>query len=210
MDRQKDDLCRAGLRLEYFTVAYNILEGVVSVLAGAAAGSIALVGFGLDSFIECFSGLILIWRLRRHSDDGEREAWLESKAVRLVALSFFLLAAYVGSESLRKLYLHEMPDGSIAGIFIALLSIIIMQSLARKKLKLGRALGSRALIADAKETVACIYFSVALLSGLLLNYLWGWWWADPAASLVIVAFLFREGHELWKEERRKVTVLVQD
>jgi len=201
MKRTKiNDPYEAGLRLEYFTVLYNIFEGIISIFAGASAGSIALVSFGLDSFIESFSGVVLIWRLRHHSDDSEKEAELERKAVRLVAISFFLLAAYVSVESLRKIYLREMPDGSFVGIIIALLSIIIMRELARRKLELGRNLGSRALVADARETVACICFSVTLVLGLILNYSFGWWWADPVASLVIAGMLLREGLEFWGEE----------
>lgn len=189
---------RKALWLEYFTVAYNIIEGLVSIGAGMMAGSIALVGFGLDSFIESFSGTILIWRLKNHSDDGAKEKELDGKAVRLVGWSFFILAAYVAIESIRKLYLHEMPDGSLIGIVISLISIVIMRSLAAQKLELGERIKSRALIADSRETVACICFSVTLIAGLLLNYVLGWWWADPVASLVIAAMLVREGRECWE------------
>lgn len=199
----EEGLYRRALKLEYFTVLYNIIEGVVSILAGAAAGSIALVGFGLDSFIECFSGGILIWRLNRHSDDGEKEKRLEKRAVKLVALSFFLLAAYVALEAGRKLYCMEMPDGSLVGVVITLLSIVIMRSLAKKKLDIGRRLGSRALVADGMETVACIAFSITLIVGLGLNLIFGWWWADPAVSLIIAALCVKEGCEFWEEEKEE-------
>lgn len=186
--------------MEYFTIGYNIIEGLVSIGAGAVAGSIALVGFGLDSFIESFSGAILVWRLRNRSDDDEKEKALERKAVKLVACSFFILAAYVAYESLRKLYFQQRPDGSPVGIIIALLSILIMRWLAKEKIEVGRKINSRALIADSRETIACICFSITLICGLVLNYLFGWWWADPVASLVIAALLVREGREFWEEE----------
>jgi len=203
-------LYRRALRLEYFTVLYNIVEGIVCILVGAGAGSIALVGFGLDSFIECFSGCILIWRLRCHSDDEAREKRLERRAVKLVALSFFLLAFYVAFEAARKLYLMEMPDGSLIGVIITLLSIVIMRSLARKKLDIGRRLGSRALVADGMETVACIAFSVTLIVGLGLNLLFGWWWADPAVSLIIAALCVKEGLEFWGEEAEADGALAEE
>lgn len=189
-----------ALQLEYFTVGYNIIEGIVSIGAGALAGSIALVGFGLDSFIESFSGAILIWRLRNRSEDEEEEKALEKKAVKLVACSFFVLAAYVAYESLQKLYLEQKPDGSPAGIAIAFLSIVIMRSLAKQKMEVGERIKSRALIADSRETIACICFSITLIAGLFLNYLFGWWWADPVASLVIAGLLVHEGREFYEEE----------
>jgi divalent metal cation (Fe/Co/Zn/Cd) transporter len=202
MDKgEKVELCRKALNLEYFTVGYNIVEGVVCISAGAIAGSIALVSFGLDSFIESFSGTILIWRLKNHSDNEEKERELERKSVKLVAYSFFVLAVYVSYESLRKLYLAEAPEGSLFGIIISLVSILIMYSLARRKKELGERMNSRALIADSRETVACICFSITLILGLLLNYFFGWWWADPVASLVIAGLLVREGREFWEEEK---------
>lgn len=203
-DQDRDSLCRRALDLEYFTVLYNIAEGLVSVWAGAAAGSIALIGFGLDSFIESFSGGILIWRLRRSSGDDQREKELERKAVKLVACSFFLLAAYVAYEAVEKLYGGIRPEGSLIGVVITLISILIMRSLAKKKLELGKRIGSRALVADAMETVACIAFSVTLIVGLGLNLLLGWWWADPAVSLVIAALLLHEGAEFWREEEMEL------
>jgi divalent metal cation (Fe/Co/Zn/Cd) transporter len=189
---------RTALHLEYFTVIYNIFEAVVSIAFGTAAGSIALVGFGLDSIVESLSGLILIWRLGRHDQvSPEEEERIERVAQRLVALSFFLLGAYVLYESIIKLATREIPEPSLIGIFIAVLSLIIMPVLAWRKRVIGKAIGSRALLADAKETIACSYLSGALLVGLLANYLFGLWQADPLAGLVIVIFLFREGYEGW-------------
>ncbi len=189
---------RTALRLEYFTVIYNIFEAVASILSGMAAGSIALVGFGLDSVVESLSGLILIWRLRRHDQvSPEEEERIERTAQRLVAFSFFLLGAYVLWESAGRLATGEIPETSFIGIVIAILSIIIMPVLAWRKRVTGAAIGSRALLADAKETIACSYLSIALLAGLLANYLFGFWQADPLAAFVIVIYLFREGYEGW-------------
>lgn len=202
---EKAGLYRQGLRLEYFTVGYNVLEGVASVIAGALAGSIALVGFGLDSAIESLSGGVLIWRLRHPLGDEAEQERLERRATRFVGYTFFLLGAYVLYEAVRKLYLREAPEGSLAGIIIALLSVIIMPLLARRKRRVGERLGSRALIADSRETIACMYLSVALLLGLLLNYFLHWWWADPVASLVIVLFLIKEGRECLEGEEDEET-----
>jgi divalent metal cation (Fe/Co/Zn/Cd) transporter len=193
-------LFKKGIWLEYFTVGYNIIEGLVSVFAGIVAGSVSLVGFGLDSFIESISGTVLVWRLKNHSDNDEKEKNLERKAVKYVAYSFFILAVYVAYEAIKKLYFKEMPEGSMLGIIIATLSVIIMPFLANQKRKVGEKIRSRALIADSRETVACVYLSVTLLIGLLLNYFFGLWWADPVASLIIVGFLVNEGRECLEEK----------
>lgn len=189
-----------ALRLEYFTVGYNILEAIASILFGSAAGSIALVGFGLDSIVESLSGLILIWRLGQHERASEaEEAGIERKAIRFVGLTFLLLGVYVLFESVQKLIYVEAPEPSLPGIIIALLSIIIMPLLWYRKKELGRKIGSRALVADAEETLACAFLSLPLLLGLGANYFFGFWRADPVAGLVIVVFLFREGLEWWRE-----------
>jgi divalent metal cation (Fe/Co/Zn/Cd) transporter len=154
----------------------------------------------LDSFIESLSGGVLIWRLRNHSDDLEKERKIELKAVKYVAYSFFILAAYILFEAVKKLYFRKMPEGSLSGIIIASLSLIVMPVLADQKRKTGERIGSRALVADSKETIVCTYLSIALLFGLLLNYFLGWWWADPIASLAIIWFLIKEGRELLKDE----------
>ena len=193
---------KKALWLSYFTVGYNIVEGVVSIIAGAIAGSIALTGFGLDSFVESLSGGIMVWRFGRHGNlsDKDKEK-IEQKAVRLVAYTFLILAAYVLFESVKKLYLREIPETSITGIIVAVLSLIIMPILFYKKYKIGKSLKSMSLIADSKETLACCFLSVALLIGLGLNYLFGLWQADPIVGILIVIFLAREGYEMLTGEK---------
>jgi divalent metal cation (Fe/Co/Zn/Cd) transporter len=194
----RPDLLRRGLRLEYLTVGWNIAEGLIAVGAGLAAGSIALVGFGIDSFVETVSGLVLIWRLsaeaRGNLDDAAVER-VERRAERLVGAAFLLLAAYVAFEAVRSLVQQEAPDASPVGIALTATSIAVMVWLARAKRRTGEALGSRALIADSRQTYACWYLSLVTLVGLGLNAVLGWWWADPVAALGIVVLLVREGVE---------------
>ena len=203
MEQQTENmerLYKQGLRLEYLTVGYNIVEAALSIVFGHIAGSIALVGFGLDSIVESLSGFVLIWRLRMHGKvSEEEEERVEHRAMRFVALTFFVLGAYVLYQSVRKLVIREIPDPSLAGILIAAVSLIVMPLLTLRKLKVGRAIGSEALVADAKETMACAFLSVALILGLGLNFLFGLWQADAVAGLVIFVFLFREGWESWNE-----------
>ena len=195
-----DKLYKKALNLEYFTVVYNVLEALFSIFFGASAGSIALVGFGLDSIVESLSGLILIWRLRKHSIYSEKEEMeSEKKAIKLVAASFFLLAAYVLYESVKKLILTEIPETSLPGIIISIFSIVIMPVLSFKKRNLGIKINSKALVADSKETLVCAFLSVSLLLGLMMNYLFGFWQADPLVGLIVVVFLIREGKESWEE-----------
>ena len=195
-------LHKKALLLSYFTVGYNILEGVASIAAGLLAGSIALVGFGLDSFVESISGSVMIWRFRKHGKiSEEEEEKVEKKAVKLVAYSFFILGAYVLYESLKKLYFHEIPDPSLLGIIIAIASIIVMPVLFYMKYQTGKSMNSKSLVADSKETLACVFLSVALLIGLGLNSLYGSWQADPIVGLVIVFYLIREGYNTLKEEK---------
>jgi divalent metal cation (Fe/Co/Zn/Cd) transporter len=190
------ELHKRALLLSYFTVGYNILEGILSIFAGLSAGSIALVGFGLDSFVESLSGSVMIWRFRNHRDISEdEEERLEKKATRLVAYSFFILGAYILYESVKKLYFQEIADPSLLGIIIAVLSIIVMPVLFYMKYRTGKAMNQRSLIADSKQTLACLFLSFALLIGLGLNYLYGFWQADPLVGLIIVIFLFKEGYE---------------
>lgn len=189
-----------GLTAEYFTVGWNVLEGIIAITAGVMAGSIALIGFGLDSYIEVASGLVLIWRLRKHgfSDEEEEEA-AEKKAVFFVGVTFFLLAVYVLYESGKKLYFQEQPEESLIGIILAAASLIVMPFLALYKKKIAIEINSRALLADALETLACSYLSLTLLLGLGSNYLFGWWWADPVTALAMVYFLVKEGTEAIRE-----------
>lgn len=195
-----DKLYKKGLYLEYFTVVYNLVEALVSILFGAMANSIALIGFGLDSIVESLSGMVLVWRLSKHEKiSKEEEEKIEKKAMKFVAITFFILGAYVLFESIRKLLYHELPEPSLPGIVIAIVSLIVMPLLMVQKYKTGKAINSKALIADSKETLVCAFLSVALLLGLGMNYLFGFWQADPIVAIIIVIFLFREGLEVWHE-----------
>jgi len=192
-----EDRYGKALALEYFTVGYNILEAAASIIAGGMANSIALVGFGLDSVVESLSGLVLIWRLKKHGtiSAGEEEE-IEEKASRFVGITFFVLGAYVLFESVRKILAGDMAEPSLLGIAIAVLSLVVMPVLAYRKYKLGKELGLRSLVADSKETLACSFLSLALLAGMVSTYFFDFQIADPVVGLVIVAFLFREGYEL--------------
>jgi len=194
------DLYRKGLYLEYFTVGYNVVEAAASIAFGALAGSIALIGFGMDSIVESLSGLVLIWRLRKHGTiSHEREEKVEKRAMRFVAVTFFVLGAYVLYEAVEKLVRGAEPEASLPGIIIALVSLVVMPVLAWMKKDTGERIGSKALVADSKETLACAFLSLALLLGLGLNFLFGFWQADPIAGIVIVLFLLHEGYEVWEE-----------
>jgi divalent metal cation (Fe/Co/Zn/Cd) transporter len=187
-------LIKRGQRLEYFTIAYNSLEGLIAVVAGLMAGSIALVGFGFDSLIEVTSGAALLWRLHSDADESRRER-VEAIALRMVGVLFLLLAAYVSYDSVKSLIWREEPRGSIPGIILAIASLIVMPLLARSKRKVARGIKSGALMADSKQTELCTYLSAILLAGLLLNALVGWWWADPVAALIMVPIIVKEGIE---------------
>ncbi|MBP1718167.1 MAG: hypothetical protein H6Q43_1605 [Deltaproteobacteria bacterium] len=190
------ELHRRALLLSYFTVSYNIVEGILSLLAGSMAGSIALIGFGLDSFVESLSGMVVIWRFRLHGKiSEEEEEKAEQKAERFIGYTFFILALYVLYESIKKLYLGEITAPSLFGIIIAIVSLITMPILFLLKYRTGRRIGSRSLIADSKETLACSFLSLGLLAGLGLNYFLGLWQADPIIGLVIVGYLVKEGWE---------------
>jgi len=181
-----------GRRLEYLTITWNGFEAGVALIAGLVAGSVALVGFGMDSVIETGSALILLWRLRSDGEPAQRER-SERVARRLVGTCFLLLAAYVTLESAYALWSRERAERSIAGIFIAIAAIIVMPLLARAKRRVAAELGSRALHSDSRQADFCAYLSAILLGGLLLNTLLGWWWADPVAALVMVPIIAREG-----------------
>lgn len=197
---ERPDLVLSGKRLEYFTLGYNMLEGVLAVGMGAIAGSIALVGFGFDSAIEVVSGLTLLWRLHSDSDEHRREA-VEKRALKIVGVLFLLLAAYVLYDSVHSIVAREEPRESIPGIVLAAASVLIMPVLAKKKRTVARLLGSDALDADAMQTQLCTYLSAILLGGLALNAIAGWWWADPVAALVMVPIIAREGIEALREKQ---------
>jgi len=190
-----------ALRLSYFTVIYNVFEGAVSVVFAFVAGSSALMGFGVDSFVESLSGMIMIWRFSRTSNvsiaAGERK---EKVAIRLVGLTLVILAGYVAYESCMMLYFSESPERYPAGILIAIVSLIVMPILYVAKRRTAEALRSRSLAADATQTLACMLLSMALLLGSGLHYFAGLWQADPIAGLVIAAFLIREGYKAWTEQ----------
>jgi cation diffusion facilitator family transporter len=190
----REEVTRRGLRLEYFTIIWNSIEALASVLAGALAGSMALVGFGIDSVIETSSGAVLLWRLRAEPDERRRES-AERLALRLVGISFLALTAYVVYESVRQLVRAEEPQQTWFGIAIAAISLVVMPLLARAKSGVARQLGSNAMEADSRQTVLCACLSAILLGGLLLNALLGWWWADPAAALCMSPVIAREGIE---------------
>ncbi len=198
----KQNYQRKALRLSYFTIAYNVVECILALVAGVLAGSIALVGFGLDSLVESLSGGVMIWRFSRHEGlSAEEEALLERRAIKIIGYTFFILAAYVLYESLEKLILQEPPAPSLLGIGVAVASIIVMPVLFSLKYQTGKSLGSASLMADSKQTLACAMLSVALLIGLGLNYWFGIWQADPAIGLVIVVILAREGYQALKEKK---------
>ncbi len=187
-------IVRRGRRLEYFTIAWNTLEGLVAILAGVIAGSISLVGFGIDSFIEVVSGAALMWRMAVDADIRQRER-SERRALRVVGLCFVGLAVYITYESITDLLQKRAPEHSFPGIILASISLIVMPLLSRAKHKVGSELGSAAMHADARQTEFCTYLSAILLGGLVMNATFGLWWADPAAALVMVPIIAKEGIE---------------
>jgi divalent metal cation (Fe/Co/Zn/Cd) transporter len=190
----RDALVRRSVRLNVITIAYNSLEGIIALVAGALAGSIALTGFGLDSLIELTASLTALWRLRADVDVHRRER-AEHVSLRIIGALFIALAVYVASDAAWALYRRQAPNESIVGIMIAALSVVVMPVLARAKRRVAFALGSGALAAESEQTSICAYLSAILLAGLTLNALLGWWWADPVAALVMVPIIVREGLE---------------
>jgi divalent metal cation (Fe/Co/Zn/Cd) transporter len=188
-------LGRRAQMLAGASVTYNVLEAVIAIAAGVAAGSVALIGFGLDSVVEVSSGLIILWQFRHRLPESR-----ERQALRLMAFSFFALAAYVASESVRALFFGGEPEASPVGIGLAAASLVIMPFLSWAQRRTGRALGSNAVVADSTQTLLCTYLSAVLLAGLVLNATLGWSWADPIAGLVIAAVAVREGIEAWRGE----------
>jgi divalent metal cation (Fe/Co/Zn/Cd) transporter len=186
------EIVRRGRRLASFTIAWNALEGLVAVVAGVVAGSISLVGFGIDSFIEVTSGSTLLWRMSVDADLSHRER-NERRALKIVGVCFLSLAIFITYESIRDLWSKRSPEHSVPGIVLACVSLVVMPLLSRAKRKVGRALSSAAMHADAKQTEFCTYLSAILLAGLLLKALFGLWWTDPAAALLMVPIIAKEG-----------------
>jgi hypothetical protein len=198
----REPILAKALRLEYLTVGWNMVEGVIAVTAAVVAGSVALMGFGIDSFVESASGSVLIWRLRaerRHASATLIEQ-IERRAQRLVALSLFALAAYIVGDAVYSLLMGDRPQPSTVGIILTSVSLAVMWWLAKAKLRAARALGSRALESDAFQTTACWWLSLAALGGIGLNAAFSWWWADPVAAIVISLLILREGREAWRGE----------
>ncbi len=185
-------IAQRGRRLEYFTIAWNSLEGIVAIAAGLIAGSISLVGFGVDSFIEVTSGAALLWRMSVDAEECKRER-AEQMTLRIVGACFLALAVYVGYEALRNLIEKRVPEHSLPGIMLACVSLIVMPLLSRAKRRVAANLDSPAMVADAKQTEFCAYLSAILLGGLLLNAISNVWWADPVAALIMVPIIGKEG-----------------
>jgi cation diffusion facilitator family transporter len=195
-------LHRRAVLLEWFTVAWNVVEALVAIGAGLVSGSVALVGFGVDSAIEVISAVGLLWRLRTAADaPQDEETVAERRALYVVAFTFFALALYVGFEATMDLLGREATEPSPVGIVLALVSLAVMPILAWQKQRTGREWGSRALVADAAETWVCSYLSLALLLGLGLNALFGWWWADAAGGLAMIPVVVWQGWEALHEAR---------
>jgi divalent metal cation (Fe/Co/Zn/Cd) transporter len=191
-------LRRRGIALAGLTIAWNVIEAIVAITAGIAAGSIALVGFGFDSTIEVMSSVVVVWQFRAEDRSGYDEN-RERLALRLIAVSFFVLAAYIVLESIRDLFFADNEaDESVVGIVLAALSLLVMPALAIAKRRTADALGSPTMRADSRETLLCAWLSAALLGGLVLNAAFGWAWADPFAALGIAAFAVKEGVETWR------------
>jgi divalent metal cation (Fe/Co/Zn/Cd) transporter len=184
-----------GITLEAVTVGYNVAEGAIAVAAGVAAGSVALTGFGIDSVIEVSSGILLWWRLRAELGAPPLAARVEARAARGAGALLLALGAYLLMDAVRRLATNDRPDVSLLGIALTALSLVVMPLLARAKLRAAAALGSRALRADAHETIVCAWLSFTTLAGLALNAVLGWWWADPLAALAMLPLIVREGIE---------------
>jgi divalent metal cation (Fe/Co/Zn/Cd) transporter len=185
---------RRAVRLAWATIAWNVVEAVVALAAGMAAGSVALVGFGLDSSVEVMSAMVIVWQFRGLAETRER------RALKLIAVSFFALAAYVAVRAIVDLSQRAEPRSSVVGIGLAIASLLVMPVLAKAKRRNGKAMGSTTVVADSNQTKLCAYLSAILLGGLILNATVGWWWADPLAALAIAALAANEGREAWRGE----------
>jgi divalent metal cation (Fe/Co/Zn/Cd) transporter len=192
---ERERLVRRARLLARLGVAWHGIEAAVAIAAGVAAGSIALIGFGADSLIEGVAGMILLWRF---ASTRAENAWAEQRARRLISVTFFALAAYVGVESIRSLIGAHEPDASWIGIGLSAVTLSTMPPLARAKARVGERLGSAAAASESRQTMICAYLSAALLAGLVANAVAGWWWADPAAALVVAAVAVNEGRLTWR------------
>lgn len=197
---RRERLVRRALWLAVFTVAWNLAEGAVAIAAAVLAGSKALIGFGVDSFVESASAAVLIWRLRTEQAAPERAERAERRALVLIGWAFLALALLVGVESVRALATVARPDASVIGIALTAVSLVVMPVLAGAKRRVGIELGARSVTADSRQTMACVYLSAIVLVGLALNALFDWWWADPVAALAVVGFLVHEGREALEAE----------
>src|SRR5215207_8086284 len=194
---ERERLVRRAKQLAWLGVGWHGVEAAIAVGAGLVAGSIALIGFGADSLIESVAGIVLLWRFaasRSASEDAER------RAQKLIAVSFYLLAAYVGIESVRSLFTGEKPDPSWVGIGLSIVTLITMPPLAIAKARIGEKLSSSATKSEGQQNMLCTYLSAALLIGLGANALFGLWWADPITALIIAGVAVKEGHESWRGE----------
>ncbi|MHB9111176.1 MAG: cation diffusion facilitator family transporter [Thermoleophilia bacterium] len=204
----RSSLLARGIALEYLTIGYNALEALIAVSAGVIAGSVALIGFGLDSVIEIAAGATLLWRLKQETRIGaeiseEEHSALERRALLIIGLTFFALAGYIAIEAGYKLLTGGGAEESTVGIILAAASLIIMPLLALLKTRTARGLGSKALAADAMETWICSYLSLVLLAGLGLNAAFDWGWADPLAALAMLPLIIKEGWEAFEEAREE-------
>jgi cation diffusion facilitator family transporter len=202
---RREQLHRRGLLLEWFTVAWNVVEALVAIGVGVVVGSVALVGFGVDSGIEVISAVALLWRLRKAGPhaSAEEQGAAERKALYLVAATFFLLSAYITYEAIDALLSGEGPESSAVALVLSVVSILVMPTLAYLKGRTGRELGSRALVADSVETWVCAYLSIALLAAVGLNAAFGWWWADPVGALAMLPVILWQGWETLEEAREE-------
>ncbi len=192
LDERRRRLHRRALLLAWATLGYNAIEAIVALAAGTAAGSIALISFGGDSIVECLSAAVIIWQFRGVPEARER------RALRLIGLSFFSLAAYVTVDAVHTLVVGADPGTSPIGIALAALSLVVMPVLSWAKRRTGRELGSRAVVADSVQTLLCTYLSAVLLIGLVANAWLGWGWADPVVALVVAVVAARQGREAWR------------
>jgi divalent metal cation (Fe/Co/Zn/Cd) transporter len=193
-------LARRAVGLAWFTISYNVLEGVIAIAAGVVAGAVSLIGFGIDSGIEVAAATVVLVRLTAELRGAEPDERKERAALRVIAVTFYLLAGYLVIEGIRSLVVAEAPDTSLPGIVITGASIVIMPLLAWAKFRLGRKLGSRLVLADAAETRLCAWLSLSTFAGLLLYALLGWTWLDAVAGFVIAVFAVMEGREAWEGE----------